>query len=117
VLHNVAVWPALGDSGDSVLWVPQVVVCCIVLQCVAVCCSAFVCCSVLQHVAACCSVLQCVSGCCSVLQFVAVCCSVLQCIAVWPASWDSGDSVSLESVCVCVRESVCVSVCKCFRDV
>jgi len=46
---------------SEIAQVPQVAVCCSVLQCVAVCCSVF------QCVAVCYSVLQCVAVCCSVL--------------------------------------------------
>jgi len=82
------------DRVSVALWC-SVLLCCIVLQCVAVCCS------VSQCVAVCCSVLQCVAVCCSVLQCVAVCCSVSQC-------------VEIEAVLQCVMngERVGVAVCE-----
>jgi len=43
---------------------------------------------VLPEVAVCCSVLQCVAVCCSVLQCVAVCCSVWQCDAMHHVAHD-----------------------------
>jgi len=68
---------------------------------VALWCSVLLCCIVLQCVAVCCSVSQCVAVCCSVLQCVAVCCSVSQC-------------VEIEAVLQCVMngERVGVAVCE-----
>jgi len=60
------------------VYMPNVAVCCRVLQCVPACCS--VCAQPVKSVV--CRELQCVAVCCSVLQCVAVCCIVLQCVAV-----------------------------------
>jgi hypothetical protein len=60
------------------------VLCCIVLYCVALCCIVLycvvLCCIVLCCVVLCCIVLYCVALCCIVLHCVALCCIVLYCV-------------------------------------
>ena len=99
---------------------PQIILCCSVLQWAALCCR------VLQCVAVCGSVLQSVAERCSVLQRVATCCSVLQRVAVdaflyrscfRKSATNNSHTYLQEDTCYdeeC-RSCVCVCVCVCHK--